>query len=291
MPNQTVARDLARRKKIEAIRAEQRASRRRRITAIGSAVTVVIVVLALVLVKVTTGGTTKAPAAASSTASASVISQVTSVPQSVLDAVGKGSGVTAPTASSGAALTSAGKPEVLYVGAEYCPYCAAERWAVAQALSRFGTFSGLGETSSSSTDVYPSTATLSFHGATYTSQYLSFSGFEETTNQPDGKGGYTPLDTVPADVTKLVSANDSQGSIPFVDLGGKSIVTGSSYSPQVLAGLTQAQIAADLQNASSPVAKAVLGAANAITARLCDLTGNKPADVCTSAAVTAARAG
>ena len=40
-------------------------------------------------------------------------------------------------------LTADGKPLVLYVGAEYCPYCAAERCAMVQALSRFGTFSNL----------------------------------------------------------------------------------------------------------------------------------------------------
>ena len=41
------------------------------------------------------------------------------------------------------ALTSNGKPEILYIGAEFCPYCAAERWAIAVALSRFGTLSPL----------------------------------------------------------------------------------------------------------------------------------------------------
>jgi hypothetical protein len=88
-------------------------------------------------------------------------------------------------------LTANGKPLVVYVGAEYCPYCAAERWAAVIALSRFGTFSGLGQTHSSSTDVYPNTATLSFHGASYTSQYLQFQGVETQSNQPQGTG-YAP---------------------------------------------------------------------------------------------------
>jgi hypothetical protein len=59
---------------------------------------------------------------------------------------------------------------VLYAGAEYCPFCAAERWALATALSRFGTFTNLGTTASAGGQEYaPNTATLSFHGATYTS--------------------------------------------------------------------------------------------------------------------------
>jgi thiol-disulfide isomerase/thioredoxin len=74
--------------------------------------------------------------------------------------------------SGQAVLNDNGKPLIVYIGAEYCPYCAAERWAAVIALSRFGTFTGLGQTHSSSSDVYPDTATLSFHGAVYASQYL-----------------------------------------------------------------------------------------------------------------------
>ena len=46
-------------------------------------------------------------------------------------------------------------PAILYYGAEYCPFCAAERWAIIAALSRFGTWSGLKITASSHTDAYP----------------------------------------------------------------------------------------------------------------------------------------
>ncbi len=38
------------------------------------------------------------------------------------------------------------------MGAEYCPFCAAQRWAMVNAFSRFGTFTGLTTTHSSSTD-------------------------------------------------------------------------------------------------------------------------------------------
>ena len=53
---------------------------------------------------------------------------------------------------------------MLYYGAEYCPYCAAERWAIAAALSRFGTWSNLKITASSHTDVYAETHTFSYYG-------------------------------------------------------------------------------------------------------------------------------
>jgi hypothetical protein len=43
-----------------------------------------------------------------------------------------------------------------------------------------------------------------------------------------------------------------------------------------------AQIASDLHNANSPLAKAVNGTANYITAAICKLTGNQPASACTA---------
>ena len=52
-------------------------------------------------------------------------------------------------------------PEALFVGADFCPYCAATRWGIIVALSRFGTFNGLFNMLSSATDVAPSTPTFS----------------------------------------------------------------------------------------------------------------------------------
>ena len=40
------------------------------------------------------------------------------------------------TTIKGASLTSDGKPQMLYIGAEFCPYCAAMRWSMAVALSK-----------------------------------------------------------------------------------------------------------------------------------------------------------
>ncbi len=47
------------------------------------------------------------------------------------NAIGKGTNVGALIPTMGQpALTSGGKPQIVYMGAEYCPYCAAERWAM-----------------------------------------------------------------------------------------------------------------------------------------------------------------
>jgi hypothetical protein len=57
---------------------------------------------------------------------------------------------------------------------------------------------------------------------------------------------------------------------------------GASYNPAILSGLTWAQIADDLHDPSSTVAKSVLGTANFATAAICSLTNNQPASACTA---------
>jgi hypothetical protein len=281
-----------------AARRRREQQRRQRMIRLGSAVGLVLVLVAvLVIVRVVGGaGTPSASGSPSGLAPTSVVQAVTTVPGSVLDTIGIGSVSNPPAAIAAGqpALTSNGKPLVVYLGAEYCPFCAAQRWAVVVALSRFGTFTGLGTTHSASADVYPDTATLSFHGATYTSAYLEFQGVEMQSNQRSGNT-YAVLDAPTAaqqqimqryNAPPFVSA-DAAGAIPFIDFGNRYLVSGASYSPQLLAGLSGDQIAGALKDPASPVAKAVDGSANAITAVLCKLTGGQPGQVCTGPAVTA----
>jgi hypothetical protein len=274
-------------------RAEQR---RRLLLAGGSIVVVIAVVVAFVLVKATSHGSSNTAKGASNgptgAALTSVVNQATSVPASVLNQVGSGSGQVSAlpmTLKGGTLLQSGGKPEMLYIGAEYCPYCGAERWAMVVALSRFGTFTGLATVHSSSTDVYPNTPTWTFAHATYTSKYLTFVPVEMYTNIPQGNG-YTTLETPTNAETAIMGKWDAppyvpqndQGSFPFVDFGNKYMIAGASYSPQVLAGHTWAQVATALNDPSSPIAKGADGTANYITAAICKLTNNQPASACTS---------
>jgi hypothetical protein len=267
-------------------RAEQR---RKRLIAAGSAVGVVVLVIAILVAVKLTAPAKKNTSVASSTASTSLVDAVTGVPAATLDKVGKGSVATPPQATSGQAVLkdSNGKPIVFYMGAEYCPYCAAERWPMIVALSRFGTFHNLSTTSSSSTDKYPNTPTFTFHGATYTSKYLDFQPKEI---QSDAG---VPLETLTSDQQKLVDqfdpppAGQTGNSFPFLDFANQSIVNGASYNPQILAGMTQQQVADALKDPNSDVAKAILGTANAFTNELCKLTNGQPANVCSTAAATA----
>ena len=61
-----------------------------------------------------------------------------------------------------------------------------------------------------------------------------------------------------------VNSADQSGSVPFLDIGNRYILAGAQFDPQVLAGLSATQIAAQLRDPSSPVAQAIDGSANVI---------------------------
>lgn len=270
--------------------ARQQARRRTRIMVAAGVAGVVVVALVIALVSGTSKSTSTEPTVPSN--ASDIVAKATSVPSASLDAVGAGTGdAKKMTPANAASITADGKPELLYVGAEYCPFCAAQRWAMVIALSRFGTFSNLGLSYSSSTDVHADTPTFTFHGSSYTSKYLTFTAVETNTRTPDGKGGYTPLDALTAEQNAIVKQLDPQGSIPFVDFGGRFASSGALDDPGLFAGESHDYVVNGLNNPKSQIGQNVLGAANLVTAGICSMTGGQPAAVCTSpGVVTAAKA-
>lgn len=203
------------REKAAALHATQlRAERRRRLLlAVGAVAVVLVVIGGLVAVRLAGGGKKETSAGPSGPADSNLIAALAGIPADTFAAVGSDGVQAAPSAITAPHLLSPdGKPKVLYVGAEFCPYCAAERWPVTVALSRFGTFSNLGTTHSAAADVYPNTASLSFHGSSYTSKYLAFTGVETTTNE-EVNGRYAPLDKLTAEDQKTF---DTFNQPPYV---------------------------------------------------------------------------
>ncbi|MGI0023949.1 MAG: DUF929 family protein, partial [Nitrososphaera sp.] len=89
---------------------------------------------------------------------------------------------------------SEGKSLVFFLGAGFCPYCAAERWAIVNALRNFGSWEGIVEDRSAGRDEkYLNIPTLSFARAKYSSDYVEFIGREtadrnfEPLQELDGK--------------------------------------------------------------------------------------------------------
>jgi Domain of unknown function (DUF929) len=217
-----------------------------------------------------------------------VMADLTSVPPSTLEQADRSSVQTMPVPIRAAIQRgSTGLPLVAYIGAEYCPFCAAERWPLVVALSRFGTFSGLRLSHSAADDVYPNTATLSFYGSSYTSQYVELSAVELQSNARSG-GKYRDLQTPTPAQENLLRTYDvppyvppsSAGAIPFLDIANQYMVTGSNFDAGLLRGLSQAQIAAMLKDGTTEPARAILGTANVLTAAVCSATADNPPDVC-----------
>jgi hypothetical protein len=74
-----------------------------------------------------------------------------------------------------------------------------------------------------------------------------------------------------------------------MSIGNKFLVSGSSFTPAALVGLTRTQIASGLSDPTSPVTVAIIASANYETATFCALTKNQPGNVCNSPAVLAAK--
>lgn len=215
-----------------------------------------------------------------------VIGRVTNVPARTLKAVGTGQAYSDALSRirRQPPLTRNRKPEVLYIGAAFCPYCAADQWSIIVALSKFGTFSDLANSrSAASPEKYPNTATLTFDEASYSSRYLTLVTVEsQTINR-------TPLQPATPQEKRLWNKY-TQGAWPFLDIGNR-FFSEALFNPAVLQGKTPSQIAAAISNASSPIAQAVDGSANVVIAAVCSITGNQPASVCDTPTISAIERG
>jgi thiol-disulfide isomerase/thioredoxin len=221
--------------------------------------------------------------------------QVENVPVAVLLAAAKAKPAVArpptPLPAGASALTHNGKPEIFYMGANYCPYCAAERWAIVMALSKFGTFTGLMGTSSSVADIYPATPTFTFYSSNYKSPYLSFVPVETEGNTANSSGTYPRLQTPTASELAVLHKWDAPpyvpsefaGSVPFLDLGGRYILIGAQYDATHIAGWTFTSAASYLTSGNNATSKGVEAAAGYLTKCLCVLTHNQPASACSTA--------
>jgi hypothetical protein len=259
--------------------AQKRAETRRRLLLSGTAVVATVAFVgALVGVKLTAAH----PAASETPASAAVVRQATAVPLNIIARTNQRETATSlhPVAATGPALTIQGKPAIVFVSEESCPFCAAERWALVVALSHFGTWSDLGATSSSATDVYPNTATFSFRTAHYNSAKITLRTTELADNLGKPLQPETGLDAKligTYDVPPFVNSADQSGAVPFLDIANRFVLAGAQYNPQVLAGLSAAQIASQLRNPSSPVAQAIDGSAKVIVTAIDQVLHNTSA--------------
>lgn len=250
----------------------QRRQQQKRL-AIGGVALVVVVIVILVVVAVTRPSSSgSAPAATA--ADQSIVTPITGVSAATLATQAKADTVTYPTATGSAALTEGGKPKVIYIGADYCPYCAGERWSLVMALSKFGTFKNLGSVTSEANDTVASVPSYSFYGSSYSSPYLAF----DTTETQTVSGA--KLQSISPANQALFAKNDTSSSIPFVDIGGKWTIVGASYNDGTMQHLAHSTVAQAAASASTKYGADIQATAGMIVSRLCNLTGGKPGNVC-----------
>ena len=98
--------------------------------------------------------------------------------------------------------------------------------------------------------MFPGTATFSFVGVAYSSPWVALTGVELYSDQAGPNGAFqrlarlTPAQAAVVARTAPRAGGLSPGGIPFLDIGGRLATTTSGFSPALLAGQSQAQIAA-----------------------------------------------
>ena len=116
----------------------------------------------------------------------------------------------------------------------------------------------------------PTRPTFTFWHAQYTSIWVDLQTVERYSSLDPTGAGYTPLQTPTARQAASVAVYDTSAkTFPLLDIANHYVLVGSSFSPSVLDGLSQSQIADDLAFPTSPVTQAILASANEITAAIC----------------------
>jgi hypothetical protein len=273
----------------------------RRYLALGLIIVAICLLGALVIVRDNAG-----PSSSSSTvetfnaAPSSLISSLAAVPTSVYEQIGVSSPAVpvAPPQATGSSQpwlarlnNGPAEPVLFFYGAEFAPYAAVQRWPVILALSRFGTFNLLGLMQSSSTTAFSGLSTFTFWKVNYTSKYVILESVERYSSLNPTGARYLSLET--ADGRETAAVNQYGGGaddFPLVDVSNRWVISGASFMPSVIGGLSQSQIAGDLTSPTSPLTQAMVAAANEITATICAVDGQAPAAVCGSRGVQGADA-
>ena len=266
----------------------------RRYVALGLIILAIALLGTLVLVRDNTAPGSSSTVETFSAAPSSLVSML-DLPSSVYDTVGVSSPanpVTPPQSTGSGQLwqdsVNGGRllPVVYFYGAEFAPYAAAQRWPLILALSRFGTFSQLGLMQSSSTTAFPDLSTFTFWNVGYTSKWVRLQSVERYSSLNPTGARYLPLQVpAPRQASAVSEYAPSSDTFALTDVANKFVLSGSAFSPAVLDGLTQDQIAGDLATPTAPLTQAVVTAANEVTATICAVDGEKPGTVCRSTGV------
>ena len=176
---------------------------------------------------------------------------------------------------------------LFFVGAGFCPYCAAMRWPVVLTLLRFGQLSHLTLTRSGAYDVDPNTPTFGFHRVDFTASgnSLVFRHLELLNRQHQLDERPTTAEN--ALITRLDRPPYTRfsGGIPIIVIGDRMVQLGAPVSPSLFKGMDWRQITAVLSSGHGPLWTSVMSETDDLTKAVCAVTGKRPSWVCKSPAV------
>ena len=134
---------------------------------------------------------------------------------------------------------------------------------------------------SSATTAFANVSTFTFYDTYYSSKYVILESVERYSSLNPTGAKYLSLQ-IPDQRQRAAVANyaSSATTFPLLDVANRWVLNGASFTPSVLMGLSQDQIAGDLSSSQSPLTQAVVSAANEITASICAVDGQKPGSVC-----------
>ena len=173
-------------------------------------------------------------------------------------------------------MRRAGKLFVFFMGAEFDPYCAAERWAIVRSLQKFGQWDGLKQTISAARDEpFLNLPTYDFTKATYTSPHIEFVAREIKDRE------FNPLQKLLKTEEKLLRKFNPKKEIPFLLIAGRFTQIGSGFTPKIFIGHTFRQTETELKKVESEIRKTIDDEANIISALLC--VSGLPPELCKEA--------
>lgn len=159
---------------------------------------------------------------------------------------------------------------VYYLGAGFCPWCAAERWSIVEALKNFGTWEGLAlDKSAEKNEPFLNLPTYNFSGAKFKSDYIDFVGKEFQDRNFQDQDHLTDFDNTVLDNYNL------EGVIPFTFIGERFVRIGSGPKPEQLVGLSHDDVKKQLESKNTNLAKAIEEEANYIAALIYHSLGGK----------------
>ncbi len=133
----------------------------------------------------------------------------------------------------------------VYIGGEFCPFCAIERWAIVMALSHYGNFSNLGQITSAEGNI----GTYSFVGSSYQSDKINFQPAEILDNvfpKPQALQSMNSLQN------QLFSKYSPNGDFPFICIGGTiyQVGLGKPLTENDFSGVSYATIQSQINSKS-----------------------------------------